>query len=111
MAFEPVKLDDAKRAELEQAHEDILVLRGGDMAPWLVVLRRPNRKETVGYKRAVKMEDEEANYEFVKRICVFPDEAKFDEQLDRWGLFVDGIAMSPSFKQFIGLAAQAQVKT
>lgn len=110
MAFAPVKLDDAKRAELEQQYEDILVLRGGDMAPWLVVIRRPNRKETLGYKRSIKMEDEEANYEFIKRICVFPDEAKFEEQLDRWGLFCDGIAMSLAFKQFIGIAAQSQVK-
>lgn len=111
MAYTPVTLSDEQKAALEQEHEDILILRGGERAPWIVVVKRPSRKDTLAYKLFAKRDNTTANEEFIKRIRVFPDESAFEKQLDRWPLLCDGIADSDAFKSFLGLAVGEDLKT
>lgn len=110
--YEPVTLSEEKLAELEEEHEDVLVIRGSEKAPWLVVLRRPKREEAILFKQAAKRDSTTANEQFVRRICVYPkpgDEA-FEKQVRRWALMTDGIAISPGFQEFLGITIENDLK-
>jgi hypothetical protein len=110
MAYTPVTLSNEDKARLEAEHEDILVLRGTDLSPWIVALRRPKRQETIGYKTHHKRDSTTANEQLVKRIAVFPTGADMEKQLERWPFLCDGIADSETFKDFLGLSVDASLK-
>lgn len=108
--FEPIVLSEEKRNALEEEHEDILVLKGPEKAPWVVVLKRPTRQQAIAYKNHAKRNSETANEQLVRATCVFPTGDDFDRQLTRWPFSVDGIADSQSFKDFVGIAVDESVK-
>ncbi len=110
MAYTPVTLSDEQKAALEAEHEDILVLRGGERAPWVVVIRRPKRQETIGYKTAAKRDNTTANEDFIRRIAAYPKAGEWERQLERWPFLCDGIADSNSFKEFLGLSVAEDLK-
>lgn len=113
--FVPLTLTPEKQEELETEHEDILILQGSTMSPWLVVLRRPTRPESIGYKQHAKRSPETANEQLIRSICVYPDpkagkDGDFERQLARWPLFVDCVADNERFKEFIGFAVDSTLK-
>lgn len=108
--YAPVVLDEETRQRLEDEHGDILVLKGGEKAPWVMVVRRPTRPETLAYKGAAKKQDGTANEQLVRRVTVFPAGADLERQLARWPFMPDGIVDAPAFKEFIGIAADADLK-
>lgn len=108
--FVPIEVTPEQIAALEDQHEDVLVLRGSEMAPWVAVLRRPTRQEAIGYKTHGKRDSTTANEQLITRICVFPAKEDFQRQLARWPFFVDGIADSPVFKEFVGISVDADLK-
>ena len=108
--FVPFTITDEALAALEDEHEDILVLKGPEKAPWIAVLRRPTRQEAIGYKTHAKRDSTTANEQLITRICVFPKGDDFQRQLARWPLFVDGLAGSESFKDFIGITVENDLK-
>ena len=111
MAYTPVNLSDEQKAALEVEHEDILVLRGKpEVSPWVVVIRRPKRQETIGYKSAVKRDPTTANEQLLRKICVFPQAADFERQLDRWPFLCDACAGSQAFNDFLGLSVAEDLK-
>lgn len=108
--YVPVELDDATRARLEEEHGDILVLRGTEKSPWVMVVRRPTRQETLGYKAVSKRGDGTANESLLRRTTVFPTGADLERQLQRWPFLADGIADSGAFREFVGIAVEADLK-
>lgn len=108
----PVTVSVEQLNALEELHGDILVLKGTEKAPWLAVLKRPDRKTTLQYKQSAKRDSTTANEQLIRAICVFPDvkTPEFERQLDRWPLLPDGIAATEEFKEFLGLVAAEQVK-
>ena len=113
--FEPVTLSDEDRDRLEDEHGDVLVLRGSERAPWLMVLRRPTRPETLAYKSQARRENANgspgtANEALMKRITVYPEQARMDVQFARWPLLADGIADATAFREFVGIAVDADLK-
>ncbi len=110
MAYTPVTLSDEQKIALEAEHEDILVMKGGDRAPWLMVLRRAKRQETIGYKQHHKRDSTTANEQLVRKITIFPVGNDMEKQLDRWPFLCDGIADAESFKDFLGLSAAEDLK-
>lgn len=109
--YVPPVLTDEKLKELEDEHEDVLVLRGTEIAPWCAVVRRPNRKETIAYKSQARRDPATANETLIRLICLFPRGDEFQRMLDRWPFLVDGVAQSPAFNNFIGLTVDEQLKT
>lgn len=110
--FKPLELTPEMEADLEEKHEDILVLRGPEEAPWVVALRRPSRQETIAYKHAAKSSAATASEALVRAICVFP-EAKtqdFERQLQRWPFFVDGLVDARKFRNFVGITVENDLK-
>ncbi len=106
-----VKPNDTEMADLEAKHEDVLVLKGHpEMAPWLIVVRRPTRQESIGYKSHAKKDSTTAGEALVRRITVFPAQAELDRILDRWPLAPDFILDDQTFKDFVGLAASSSLK-
>ena len=108
--FQPFTITDEELKALDEEHGDVLKLHGSEAAPWMVVLRRPTRQEIIGYKHGIKKESFAANEDLIKRICVFPTKDDFAAQLARWPIFVDGIADSRDFKEFIGFTVDADLK-
>jgi len=108
--FVPITISDEEIALLEDEHEDVLVCRGTEKAPWIAVCRRPTRQEAIGYKTHAKRDSTTANEQLITRICVFPKGADFQRQLARWPLFVDAIAVAESFKDFVGITVEHDLK-
>ncbi len=110
--YVPVTLDEETRARLEDQHEDILVVKGGERAPWVLVLRRPNRQETLAFKAHARKDSATANEALIRRVTVYPDpkSADFDKQLERWALIPDFVADSQSFKEFLGGGIESDLK-
>jgi len=110
--FVPLTITDAQIADLDEEHEDILVLRGPEKAPWVCVVRRPTRKETVAFKNHAKRDSATANEQLIRAICVFPSgkSEDFERQLNRWPFFVDGLTDTKSFKDFVGITVEEDVK-
>jgi hypothetical protein len=109
--YEPITIDEATIAALEEKHDDVLILKGDpEMSPWLVVVRRPTRQETLGYKSHAKKDQTTANEQLIKRIAVFPVGDDMDRQLARWPFLPDGIADDDKFKRFMGLSVEASLK-
>ncbi len=111
MAFTPVTITDEQKASLEEKHEDILICTGDpEFSPWLVVVRRPTRQETIGFKAHAKKDETTANEQLVRRIAVFPSAADLDRQIERWPLLCDGISGSDKFRKFLGFNVEASLK-
>jgi hypothetical protein len=110
MAYTPVTLSDEQKAALEADHEDILIMRGSERAPWLIVLRRPKRPETIGYKAHVKRDPTTANEQLIRKISVYPKDGDFEKQIERWPFLCDGIADAEAFKDFLGLSVAEDLK-
>jgi hypothetical protein len=109
--YEPVKLDDATKDALEEKHEDILVLTGdAEMSPWLVVVRRPTRQETLGYKQHAKRDQTTANEQLIRKLTVYPSGEELEKQHTRWPFFPDGIVSDDKFSRFMGLSVEASLK-
>ena len=108
--FFPFSVTEEQLAKFEEEHEDVLVMRGPEKAPWLVVLRRPTRQEAIGYKTHAKRDSTTANEQLITRTCVFPKGDDFARQIARWPFFVDGIADSQAFKDFVGITVEADLK-
>ena len=109
--FVPFVITDEQIQALEDEHEDVLVLRGPEKAPWIAVLRRPTRQETIGYKTHAKRDSTTANEQLIRATCLFPKKGEdFDRQLARWPFFVDGLADSKSFKDFVGITVESDLK-
>ena len=109
--YVPVTLSEEQQQKLEDEHEDILVLRGPSaISPWLFVVRRPNRQETIGYKQAAKRDQTTANEVLIRRITVFPKGDDLEKQLARWPFVPDGIADNEAFKEFVGIAVDESLK-
>lgn len=113
MAYVPVTVSDEQLSQLEEHHEDILVLRGSERAPWLLVVKRPNRQQTIAYKQHAKKDSTTANEALFRHITVFPaaKDPDFDRQLNRWPLLCDAAAGSESFADFLGTTVNEQVKS
>lgn len=109
--FVPFTITDEEIQALDDEHEDVLVLRGPEQAPWIVVLRRPTRQETIGYKMHAKRDSTTANEQLIRAVCVFPKKGDdFDRQIKRWPFFVDGVADSKPFKDFVGITVENDLK-
>lgn len=108
--YVPIELTDDKRQELEDEHEDILVLRGTERAPWVIVVRRPTRQETIGYKAHARKDNLTANEQLLARITVYPTGADYDRQVARWPFIPDGVAASKVFNEFVGIAVDESLK-
>lgn len=105
MAYQPVVLEDAKRAELEEKHGDVLVLQGTERSPWVVVLRPCNARDVDALRVAKARDATTANEVFVRRVAVFPEAEDFERQVARWPMLCDGIYVSDAFKEWAGLVA------
>lgn len=110
VAYTPVTLSDETKSALDSEFDDILVMRGGARAPWLVVLRRPKRQETIGYKAHAKRDPTTANEQLIRKIACYPKDNDFEKQLERWPFLCDGIADSEAFKDFLGLTVSEDLK-
>ena len=110
MAYVPVTITDDELATLESEHEDVLKLGGGERAPWVIVLRRPKRQETIAFKQHANRDIATANEALVRRITVAPKGEDLEKMIDRWPFLCDAVASSEAFKDFIGLAVGAQLK-
>lgn len=117
MAYVPVEADEKLLAELEEKHEDVLVIRGSSKAPWLLVVRRPKRNETILFKQQAKRAPELAAENLLRMITVHPDPRDkssdpnpFDKQVDRWPFLCESAFNSDAFQEFLGLTVEAQVK-
>lgn len=108
--FVPLTISDERLAELEAEHEDVLVMKGPEMAPWLAVVRRPTRQETIGFKTHAKRDSTTANEQLVRAICVFPKGEDLARQIARWPLFVDGLCDSKTFRDFVGITVDNDLK-
>lgn len=108
--YEPPKLSPERLAELEEAHDDVLVLSGSEKAPWTVAVKRPNRQQTIAYKTHGKRDSTTANEQLLRQISVFPTGPDLDALLARWPFLPDGIAASDPFKDFLGITTDEQVK-
>ena len=109
--FAPPELDEESRARLEEEHEDILVLRGGEKAPWTIVLCRPNRQQTIAFKQHARKDPSTANEALLRRIVVFPKGEDLEKVFARWPLVPDFIADSAAFKGFLGGAVDDDKKS
>jgi hypothetical protein len=110
MAFTPVTFTEEQRKALEEKHEDILVLKGNERAPWLAVMKRPSRQEAVGYKTHAKRDQATANEQLLRAIIVHPTGEDLEKQLARWPLFVDGIVDTQAFRDFVGISVDDSLK-
>lgn len=110
MAYVPVEVTDEQIAALEAEHEDVLVLRGGERSPWVIVARRPTRQESIGYKTHAKKEPATSSEALLRRVTVAPSGADLDKQLNRWPFLCDAVVASERFQEFIGLAVSDQLK-
>lgn len=110
MAYVPVSVSDEELARLEEKHEDIIMLRGGERAPWVMVLRRPTRQETLAFKQHAKKNQESANEALIRRITVAPQGDDLERQIERWPLLCDAAANNDAFQDFIGATVSEQQK-
>lgn len=113
--WQPPELTAAKLAELDAEHEDVLVLRGDDeMSPWVVVIKRPSRPQTIQYKTTSRKAEGNqavlANEQLLRQIIVWPEQHHVDAMFARWSMLADGIALDSTFKRFIGVATEAGLK-
>lgn len=111
MAYTPVTITPEELNALETEHEDIMRFDGDpDLAPWIVIVRRPKRQEAIAFKQHATRDIATANEALVRRITVFPKGDDLEKMFDRWHMLCDGIASSDRFKAFIGLAVGSQLK-
>jgi len=111
MKYAPITLDPVEQAALEEKHEDILILRGDqEMSPWLLVVRRPTRQETLGYKQHAKRDSTTANEVLIRKLTVYPTGAALDAQIERWAFLCDGAVADEKFSRFMGLSVEASLK-
>jgi hypothetical protein len=110
--YEPVILTLEKLAELEETHgeDNLLVMKGTERAPFVVALRRPDRKETIAYKDHAKRNSATANEQLLRKISVFPTGDDLEKQLARWPFLPDGVCDSAVFRDFVGIAVDESVK-
>lgn len=109
--FVPIELTKEKIAELDEEHDDVLVVRGDpDMSPWVVVVRRPTRAEIKMTKSVAKRDEGASNEQLIRSVRVFPEPDAFEAQLNRWGFMCDAISNDASFQKFVGLSTAASLK-
>ena len=110
MPYQPVTPTQEQLAELEAKYGNVLVMSGGKRSPYCVVLKRPSRKETIGYKAWLKKDATTASEEMVKRLAVFPDKPELDKWLEEFPFAPDFILNSDTFQDFVGQGSEADLK-
>lgn len=109
--FEKPILEDSVKNALDEEHGDIMVLDGHpDMSPWRIVVRRPTRQESIGYKAAHKKDPTQSAEMLIKRLAVWPDRALVDEAFEAFPFLGDGVLADQAFQDFIGISANALLK-
>ncbi len=114
MAYVPVSITEEQLAALDDQHDGVLMMRGKPMAPWLVVIRRPNEDEAIAYKAMANDTAKKtfANVKLLKACAVYPDPKGEDwkKQFARWPLALDGIAASDAFTAYTGVSCDQAEK-
>ncbi len=108
--YVPLAISDEDLARLDEEHDDVMVFKGTELAPWLCVVRRPTAEECHAYKALANdsnpMKKITANVKLITAISVFPkkDTEDWKRQYSRWPMFPDGLAInSKSFQEFCGI--------
>lgn len=107
--YEPLTISDEELERLDAEHDDVMVFKGPELAPWLCVVRRPTAEEATAYKSLANdsnpLKKITANVKLVTAICVFPkkDTEEWKKQYTRWPLFPDGLVKNSRFEEFCGL--------
>lgn len=107
--YEPLTIDDAALEALDAEHDDVMVFKGPELAPWLCVIRRPTAENAAAYKAlandANAMKKITANVKLIEAIAVFPkkDSEEWKRQYSRWPFFADGLVKNSRFEEFCGL--------
>jgi hypothetical protein len=106
--YVPLTISDEDLAKLDEEHDDVMQFKGPELAPWLVVVRRPTAEEALAYKSmgtdpAKKIS---ANAKLITAIAVYPkkDSDEWKRQYSRWPFFPDGLADNRRFSEFCGLS-------
>ncbi len=105
--YVPLTISDADVERLDEEHDDVLVMKGPEIAPWLCIVRRPSADEAAAYKAMVSDPAKRpgANAKLVSALSVFPkkDTDEWKRQYSRWPMFCDGLVTNKRFEQFCGL--------
>lgn len=100
-------------AKLEDEHEDVIVIRGTERAPWAVILRRPTRQESILYKQHGKKDGPQsvtANDAFVRKIAVWPEMSTLEAIIAKWPFMPDAVTSNSGFKEFVGAEGSEDLK-
>jgi hypothetical protein len=105
--YVPLTISDEDLNALDVEHDDVMVFKGPDLAPWLCVVRRPTADEALAYKTMAHdpAKKVSANVKLVTALAVFPkkDSEEWRKQYSRWPLFPDGLAVNKRFEEFCGI--------
>lgn len=105
--YEPLSIDDKALEALDAEHDDVMVFKGPELAPWLCVVRRPNAEEATAYKAMANdaAKTTSANAKLITALSVYPkkDTDEWKRQYSRWPLFPDGLVKNARFAEFCGL--------
>jgi hypothetical protein len=114
-AWQPPQLTQDILDQLEAEHEDLIIMRGDpDMSPWVMVLKRPTRPQTLLWKSNSRKTDGQqaviANEQLIRATVVWPETHHVDAQIAKFSLMPDAIVNSERYRAFIGVAADADLK-
>ena len=110
MPYVPVEITPEQLTAFETEHEDICVVRGTAKAPWVYVMKRPTRQQTIAYKQHAKRNLSTASEALLRHIVLAPTGEQLQKQIDRWPFGVDAAISSDSFQEFVGITIDEQVK-
>jgi hypothetical protein len=109
--FVPVTVTPERLAELDEEHDGVVHFSGTEDAPFCYVIRRPTSHELTSYNGLVKQDQAmKANRLLLKAICVYPDTADQDRQIERWPISPQTVLQSARFSSFTGGVALAHQK-
>lgn len=105
--YVPLTITDEQLEALDSEHDDVMVLKGPELAPWLCVVRRPTAEEALAYKTmaADALKKTSANVKLITALSVYPkkDTEEWKRQYSRWPLFPDGLVANKRFEEFCGI--------
>lgn len=101
--FVPVTITPERLAELDEEHDGVMHFPGPESAPFCYVIRRPTAKELRAYTEEVRRAAAlDANRKLLKAICVYPEAADYDRQVERWPGSPGACLTSTGFAEFTG---------
>ena len=112
--YVPLTITPEALAALDDEHDDVMQFKGPELAPWLVVIRRPTADEATAYKSMAHDPAKKihANVKLISAIAVFPkkDTKDWNEQYSRWPLFPDGLLQNRAFQEVCGIEGMVEAR-